>query len=104
MVEYLNAMSGPGTSVIAVEYARLTQGSVEMLMAQTYGEELAEAKAASASHERTVWATETYRTWLEENEPASVPNFSAFIDEAAALGLEFEGSRAVSPTGGAKNL
>ena len=27
MVEYLNAMSGPETSTIAVEYSRLTQGS-----------------------------------------------------------------------------
>ncbi|MCC9195310.1 hypothetical protein QNO08_03045 [Arthrobacter sp. zg-Y820] len=59
MVEYLNAMSGPETSIIAVEYARLTQGSIEMLMAQTYGEELAEAKAASDSRERTVWDAET---------------------------------------------
>ena len=44
MVEYLNAMSGPETSIIAVEYARRTQGTLEMLMAQTYGEELAQAK------------------------------------------------------------
>ena len=102
MVEYLNAMSGPGTSIIAVEYARLRQGSFEMLMSQTYGEELAEAKAASASRIRIVWDAETYRVWLEENEPASVSNFSAFIDEAATLGLEFKGSRSVSPSGGLK--
>ncbi|MDM7990707.1 hypothetical protein [Arthrobacter sp. zg-Y877] len=102
MTEYLNAMSGPDTSIIAVEYARLTQGTVEMLMAQTYGEELAEAKAASAARGRTVWDTETYRAWLQDNEPASVPNFLAFIEEAAALGLEFEGSPADRPTGGLK--
>ena len=69
-------------------------------MAHTYGEELAEAKAASASPVRTVWATETFRAWLETNEPASVPNFSVFIEESAALGLKFEGSRSVSPSGG----
>ena len=102
MTEYLNAMSGPETSIIAVEYARLTQGPLEMLMAQAYGEELAEAKAASVSRTRTVWDTETYRAWLEANEPASVPNFLAFIEEAATLGLTFEGSRSVSASGGLK--
>ncbi|MCQ1954131.1 hypothetical protein [Arthrobacter sp. zg-Y238] len=102
MTEYLNAMSGPDTSIIAVEYARLTQGTIEMLMAQTYGKELAEAKAASAARDRTVWDTETYRAWLQDNEPASMPNFLAFINETAALGLDFEGSKAVSPSGGLK--
>lgn len=102
MVEYLNAMSGQGTSIIAVEYARFTHGSIEMLMVQTYGEELAEAKAASVSRERTVWDAEIYRAWLEDNEPASVANYLAFIEEALALGLEFEGSLSVSPSGGLK--
>lgn len=45
MTEYLNAMSGPGTSIIAVEYVRLLQGTTETLSAQTYGQDLAEAKS-----------------------------------------------------------
>lgn len=102
MTEYLNAMSGPDTSIIAVEYARVKQGSLEMLMAQTYGEELAEAKAASVTRNRTVWDVETYRAWLQDNEPASIRNFLSFIDEAAALGLELEGSRSLTPSGGLK--
>lgn len=102
MTEYLNAMSGPDTSIIAVEYRRVTQGSLEMLMSQTYGEELAEAKAASVTRDRKVWDVETYRSWLQDNEPAPIPNFLAFIDEGAALGLEFEGSRSLTPSGGLK--
>ncbi|MCC9175453.1 hypothetical protein [Arthrobacter sp. zg-Y179] len=102
MTEYLNAMSGPETSIIAIEYARLRQGSIEILMAQTYGEELADAKSASAAQNRTVWDAETYREWLEANEPASVTNFVAIVEEATALGLKFEGSSAVSPSGGLK--
>lgn len=103
MVEYLNAMSGPETSIIAVEYARLTQGTLEMLMAQTYGEELAEAKA-SASRERIVWDAETFRAWLDAHEPASAPSFLAFLEGAAALGLEFEGSKSASPAGSLRIL
>ena len=102
MTEYLNAMSGPDTSIIAVEYARVTQGLLEMLMSQTYGEELAEAKAASATRDRTVWDAQAYGAWLKDNEPASVPQFLAFIEEATALGLEFDGSRSVTPSGGVK--
>lgn len=47
MVEYLNAMSGPETSVIAVEYTRLFSNDVEVLMPRVYGQELAEAKVAA---------------------------------------------------------
>ena len=101
MTEYLNAMSGPDTSIIAVEYARARQGSLELLMSQTYGEELAEAKAAAA-RDRTVWDAETYGAWLRDNELASIPRFLAFIEEAAASGLEFEGSRSGTPSGGLK--
>lgn len=75
---------------------------MEMLMAQANGEELAEAKAASPARDRTVWHAETIRAWLAANESAPVPDFVAFIDEAAALGLKFEGSPSVSPSGGLK--
>lgn len=34
-MEYLNAVSGLDTSIIDMEYARLTQHALEMMMAQT---------------------------------------------------------------------
>ncbi|NKX55294.1 endonuclease NucS domain-containing protein [Arthrobacter mobilis] len=100
MVEYLNAMSGPGTSVIAVEYARRALGPVEVLLPEVYGQELAEAKSV-AEDDRKVWDAPTYRAWLETNEPALVGKFDAFIAEAAARDRVFVGSpRATSPSGG----
>lgn len=55
MIEYLNTMAGPETSVIAVEYSRLKQGSVEILMPHVYGQELAEAKSARNGQDMTAW-------------------------------------------------
>ncbi|MEB7448178.1 PDDEXK family nuclease [Arthrobacter koreensis] len=101
MIEYLNAMTRPETTIIAVEYVRLVQGEIEILVPQTYGQELAEAKTADAMDRRTVWDLETYRIWLEANEPETVPNFSVFADELEAMDLEFVGSRSGLPTGGA---
>lgn len=101
MIEYLNAMSGPETTIIAVEYVRLVQDGIEILMPQTYGQELAEAKAADAEDQRPVWELETYRAWLDANEPETVPNFTIFTDELEGMGLEFKGSRSSHPTGGA---
>ena len=100
MTEYLNAMSGPGTSIIAVEYVRLLQGTMEILSAQTYGQELAEAKSAAARADRTLWDVGNFRAWLEANEPVSVPNFLAFASEAESMGLEFSGSLSVAPSTG----
>lgn len=68
MIEYLSAMAGPRTSVIAVEYSRLKQGSVEILTPHVYGQELAEAKAATTSREVTTWDEDTYRSWLQEHD------------------------------------
>lgn len=96
MVEYLNAMSGPATSIIAVEYARLTEGGVELLMPQVYGQELAEAKATSDNGDRQYWDIATYRSWLEAHDSGVVGKFDAFVQEAALNGLEFIGSRIAS--------
>lgn len=100
MIEYLNAMSGPETTIIAVEYIRLVQNGTEILMPHTYGQELAEAKAADEMVQRSVWDVETYRAWLDQNEPEAIPNFTVFADEIAALGLAFSGSRSNHPAGG----
>lgn len=77
MTESLNAMSGPGTSIIAVEHVRLLQGTSEILPAQTYGQELAETKRAAVWADRTLWNVGNPRARREASEPVSVPNFSA---------------------------
>lgn len=99
MIEYLNVMAGPETSVIAVEYSRLTQGSVEILMPHVYGQELAEAKSARNGQDMTVWDEFTYRSWLQEHDPENVERFDFFLRTALAAGLSFTGSTSVKPAG-----
>lgn len=99
MIEYLNAMAGPETSVIAVEYSRLKQGSVEILMPHVYGQELAEAKSARNGQDMTAWDEVTYRAWLQEHDPENVERFDFFLSTALAAGLSFTGSTSVKPAG-----
>lgn len=103
MVEYLNFMSGPSTSVIAVEYSRLTQDNIEILMPHVYGQELAEAKSGAlkfAIGDYVLWDAETYRSWLEANDSASLENFDLFLKEASDAQLPFIGSsKARAPSG-----
>lgn len=102
MVEYLNFMSGPSTSVIAVEYSRLIQENIEILMPRIYGQELAEAKSGPlkvAAGANVLWDAETYRSWLESNDSASLGNFDLFIKEASLAQLPFIGSKARIPSG-----
>lgn len=98
MVEYLNAMSGPGTSVIAVEYRRFRHGPVEVLMPQQYGQELAESKAIAES-QKSWWSEESYRAWLVEHQPLAVQPFNSFLVCAASHGWSFNGSLAIAPAG-----
>lgn len=100
MVEYLNFMSGPNTSVVAVEYSRHTQGSIEILAPRIYGQELAEVRAGAsktAAGDFVVWDARTYRSWLESNDSASIANFDRFISEASRAGLALIGSRSPTP-------
>jgi hypothetical protein len=102
MVEYLNFMSGPSTSVIAVEYSRLTQEGIEILMPRIYGQELAEAKSVplkAGAGDYVIWDAGTYRSWLEVNDSRSLGNFDLFVNEASRAQLPFFGSKARVPAG-----
>lgn len=102
MVEYLNSMSGPSTSVVAVEYSRLMQENIEILMPRIYGQELAEAKSEPrkvAAGEYVLWDADTYRSWLEANDSASLGNFDLFLKEASEAQLPFIGSKSRVPAG-----
>ncbi|WP_426997987.1 hypothetical protein [Pseudarthrobacter sp. N5] len=103
MIEYLNTMSGPATSVIAVEYARLRQGQVEILMPQVYGQEMAETKSAATRRgDLTQWGADSYRAWIAEHDGDSLPAFDLFLAEALAAGMPFVGSKAAAPAGNLK--
>ncbi|GAB3267505.1 hypothetical protein [Arthrobacter pigmenti] len=97
MVEYLNSMAGPETVLIAVEYTRLTTGDVEILMPQTYGEEIAEAKTAAEERQQRTWTVDDYRSWIAENDGGNRDKFTRLITEADRRGIPFVGSP-VQPT------
>lgn len=99
MIEYLNSIAGSGTSVIAVEYSRLRQGSIEILIPHVYGQELAEAKSAPNSRDMIDWDEDTYRSWLEEHDSRNLERFNFFLTAALAAGLSYRGSTAVRPAG-----
>lgn len=96
MVEYLNARSTTGVSVVAVSYSRYQYGGIQVLMPELYGEELAESKGAVAS--RTLWSGDVYREWLERNRPESVQIFDGLVAEAETFGWSIVGSQAVVPS------
>ena len=99
MIEYLNAMAGRPTSVIAVEYSRLRQGSVEILMPHVYGQELAEAKSAPDRRDLTAWDEETFRSWLQDHDSENLTRFDFFLTTARSAGFTFAGSKAANPAG-----
>jgi hypothetical protein len=99
MIEYLNAMAGPATSVIAVEYSRLRQGGIEILMPHVYGQELAEAKSAPAKRDLTAWDAEGFRSWLQEHDSGNVDRFELLLETVRSAGLAFLGSKTVNPAG-----
>ncbi|WP_024477269.1 hypothetical protein [Arthrobacter sp. CAL618] len=96
MVEYLNAMSGAGTSVIAVEYVRHYGSGFEVLMPRTYGLELAEAKVSATNRSKDRWTLEQHRSWIEANDPANLGRFESIAHIAAVVDIPFVGS----PVGG----
>lgn len=92
MVGYLNAMSGPQTSVIAVEYTRMYGPGLGILMPRTYGLELAEEKAAVAEKNKERWTLEQNRRWIEENDAGNLASFQSLVNGAAEADIPFLGS------------
>lgn len=100
MIEYLNGMAGPATSVIAVEYSRLKQGAVEILMPHVYGQELAEAKSVPDKLGLTAWDADSFRSWLQDHDSGNADRFELILATARSAGLTFLGSKTANPAGG----
>lgn len=92
IVEYLNATSGPTTSVIAVAYKRLLSEHTEILLPTTYGEELAEAKAAAAERAEGRWTESECRDWIKSNDAENLSRFDLLLEEARRRTIPFVGS------------
>ncbi len=92
IVEYLNATSGPATSVIAVEYKRLITEHTEILMPMIYGEELAQAKAAAFERAQERWTEGECRAWMVAHDPSNLERFDVLLQEARQRDIPFVGS------------
>lgn len=99
MVEYLNMMAGPGTSIVAVEYARRRHGELELLLPHVFGEELANAKSTPENRQTTRWEASSIRSWLLESDRQSLEAFDELINSALKSELPFLGSRSKYPAG-----
>jgi len=95
IVEYLNAITKPETSILAFELARVADRDVDVLMPRVYGQELIQAKAPA---DHVPWSVEEYLTWVGDNDPDALPNARAFIDGLRASGFVVSGGRALSPS------
>ena len=100
IVEYLNAVTVPATSVVTVEYVRYLHGEVEVLAPRSYGEELAAVKAKQDSGGRTgpQWSVDDFVAWTYDNDPAAVPALAACLEAMRGSGFALNGGRAVTPS------
>jgi hypothetical protein len=100
IVEFLNTIIVPSAGVIAVEFARVYDevSGVEILMPESYGAELAEAKEAADTLRRPPWTPEQYIEWCENTDPGGVPIIRALISALVEHGFEIVGGQAATPS------
>ena len=98
IVEYLNHVTSPSVAVTLVVYSRSTDGNIEILSRQIFGEELAEAKSQRARDEGERWTRDQFLTWIDENEPAISTKARIILDVLAVEGFELAGGKAQTPS------
>ena len=99
IVEYLNAITRPSTGVMLVEFTRYHDNNLEMLIPQTYGAELVEAKTdADPRRTRPRWTAQQYLNWCDENDPAGAPRMRTLLGSLEANGFYVNGGQAQSPS------
>ncbi|MCC9068597.1 hypothetical protein [Arthrobacter cryoconiti] len=89
VAEYLNAVAGQRTMVVAIEHVGLRQDNVEILMVLVHGQEQAEARSSPDRRELTLWDTESFRSWLAEHDGRSIDGFDALLAKARAQRFTF---------------
>lgn len=96
IVEYLNEISTDSTGVMVVEFSRVVESGVEILIPTSYGSEIVEAKANRT--ERLAWSIDQYLAWCEEHDPQGVSNVKLLIDNFTASGFAVLGGKAETPS------
>lgn len=96
IVEYLNEISTDSTGVIVVEFARVVESGVEILIPTSYGAELVEAK--TNRNERQSWTVDQFVSWCEEHDPDGLPRVRTLIQGFESAGFLVYGGRAKTPS------
>jgi hypothetical protein len=97
IVEFLNEVTVASTGVIAVEYQRMREGAVEMLIPSSYGAELVEAKSETKV-QRLEWTIDQYFDWVDEFDPAGSSSVRALVAELESVGFLVYGGKASTPS------
>lgn len=98
IVEYLNLITSPSVAVIAVVYSRTQDDDVEILIPQTYGDQIAEVKATQQGRARPSWAVSDFSDWVAEHDPEGSAALGVLLNEMDAAGFQISGGRAGTPS------
>ncbi|WP_431245325.1 hypothetical protein [Leifsonia xyli] len=98
IVEFLNAVTMPTTSVIVVEFTRARESGVEILIPTSYGSELAEVKKRQPGAARRTWKVEDFLRWCDEFDSPGALVVSEFLRALSAAGFEIQGGSAATPS------
>lgn len=98
IVSYLNAMTNADTSVVAVEFRKMTYGETEILMPRSFGAEIADEKAARSSTARRQWTVDEYLSWCAEYDPVGGEVVKAMLDVFEQNDWRIGGGAAASPS------
>jgi hypothetical protein len=98
IVSYLNSVTNADTSVVAVEFRKMTYGDTEILMPRSFGAELAEEKAVRGSTTRRQWTVDEYLAWCVEHDPSGGDVVKAMLDVFEHQGWRIAGGAAASPS------
>ena len=98
IVTYLNSVTNADTSVVAVEFRKMTYGDTEILMPRSFGAEIADEKAARSSTARRHWTLDEYLLWCAEYDPTGGVVVKAMLEVFKERGWHIGGGAAASPS------
>ena len=98
IVEYLNGITSPEVAVIAVVYSRSQDSDLEILVPQTYGDQIATAKSAQRGPIRPAWTVGNFLEWIDVYDPAAGEPARALLQALTSSGFEINGGRASTPS------
>lgn len=98
IVSYLNSATNSDTSVVAVEFRKMTYGDTEILMPRSFGAEIADDKAARSTTTRRQWTVDEYLSWCAEHDPVGGEVVKAMLEVFEQNDWRICGGAAGSPS------